>query len=120
MRHVLILCSALGLICSTSSAQVWQSLNGGLKHSPVAMTELEKTVAVAYKVGSTDGATQFGISPFGMVLSGYTYQALSVTQAHRINTLKWYKDELYIGGQFNRFNTITNARSLVKYSNQNV
>ena len=117
MRHVLILCSALGLICSTSSAQVWQSLNGGLKHSPVAMTELEKTVAVAYKVGSTDGATQFGISVWNGTIWIHL-PGIMCDSGTRINTLKWYKDELYIGGQFNRFNTISNARSLVKYSNR--
>ena len=99
MRHVLLLCSALSLICSTSSAQVWQSLNGGIKHTPVAMTELDKTIAVAYKVGSTDGATQFGIS----VWNGNIWvhlPSIKCDSGARINALKWYKDELYIAGQF--------------------
>ncbi len=90
MRHVLLLCSALGLICSTSSAQVWQSLNGGLKHSPVAMTELDKTMAVAYKVGSSDGATQFGIS----VWTGTIWihlPSIKCDSGAQIHTLKWYK-----------------------------
>jgi hypothetical protein len=117
MKHVLLLCSALSLICSSSSAQVWQSLNDGLKYIPVAMTEVEKTIAVAYKVGETDGSVQFGIS----IWNGQVWAHLPTIKcdsAARINALKWYKKELYIGGQFNQFNSIKNARSLVKFSNR--
>lgn len=118
MRHVLLLCSALSFICATSSAQVWQSLNGGLKYSPVAMTEIDKTIAVAYKMSDKSaGGVQFGIS----IWDGSVWVHLPsfvCDSGARVNAIKWYKKELYIAGQFNRFNTLTNVKSLVKFSNR--
>lgn len=118
MRHVLLLCSALSLIYSTSSAQVWQSLNGGLKYVPVAITDMDKTVAVAYKMADKGASgTQFGIS----IWSGSVWVHLPsfvCDSGSRINAIKWYKKELYIAGQFNRFNTMNNVKSLVKFSNR--
>lgn len=118
MRHILLLCSALSFICATTTAQVWQSLNGGLKYSPVAMTEIDKTVAVAYKIADKGAnGVQYGIS----IWNGSVWVHLPsfvCDSGARVSSMKWYKKELYIAGQFNRFNTLTNVKSLVKFSNR--
>ena len=78
---------------------------------------MDKTIAVAYQISEKDASVVFGISIWNGTVWAHLPTIVCDSGA-RINTLKWYKKALYIGGQFNRFNKITNAHSLVKYSNR--
>lgn len=116
MKRALVLYITLIGLSLTSQAQIWQSLNGGLKHTPLAMTEFNNTLAVAYQTADNGSkGNNFGISVWtGAVWKNYP--EIKCDSGAKITCIKQYKGALYIGGQFNRVNELSNVRSLVRWT----
>lgn len=105
-------------VCTISlQAQIWQPLNGGLKYTPTAVTTIgEEHVVVAYKIADHGAkGNTFGVSYW----NGIFWKALptfSCDSGSRIHALRFFKNGLYIGGKFNKFNGEESASNLAVWN----
>ncbi len=115
MKRLPLILFLLSILSLNASAQIWQPLSEGLKYTPVAMTQIEKSLAVAYEIEDNGPkGKKFGVS----IWTGNLWTALpafACDSGARILTLKYYKGALYIAGRFNQFNSFSNVRSIVKW-----
>lgn len=96
--------------------RIWQPLNGGLKGTPTAMTSAGKFLVTAYQVGDHGAkGNSFLISYW----NGSVWANLPVIlcdSGSQISALQFYKGDLYVGGKFTRFNTLTDVQNIVRWN----
>lgn len=116
-RRIYIIIGLLVMLSKLADAQVWSSLGNGLPNSAIASTATSKLIATAHYERATDTSRTYSIR----VWNGLYWQSLPelTTDAKGvINTLFFFKNGLYIGGQFSHINEMDSSKHLIRWQNR--
>ena len=119
-RRVILLYISL-LSIGLCKAQIWKSIGLGIPNAPTAITTTDKLIATANLIPNTTTNSDTR-SYLIKVWNGNYWQTLppiTLSAKGYINSLKFYKNALYIAGLFDTLNGLDSTQNIVRWSNGN-